>query len=65
MDSITEPLAMPETPECAICGQSEGLYAVSGAHLCLDHVAEAVALACVLWPDCVSYTRAFENMLLW
>ena len=69
MDSNNDaplPLAMPETLECAICGQSEGLYTVGGAYLCLDHIAEAVAMAATdIWPDAVSYSREFEDVLLW
>ena len=62
MESITAPT--PAEPECEICHDSEGLYTMSGAYLCLEHVAEAVSLACDIWPGDVSYTWAFQQDVL-
>ena len=53
-----------EQERCAICDTDLNLYQMPPKWLCKDHIAFTVSLAASdIWPDLVSYKRAFEKVL--
>ena len=52
--------------ECVFCSETQRLYRMAGKWICLDHIAFTVSLAANdIWPGAVSYTREFEDFLIW
>ena len=51
---------------CAFCGADRDVYQLGdGQYICEKHLAESVSLAaCDVWPDLISYSRAFEQVLM-
>ena len=50
---------------CAFCDTDLRLYQMANKWICRDHIAFTVSLAANdIWPNLVSYKRAFEKVLL-
>ena len=56
----------PSPATCAYCGAQVGVYRLGADQwICTDHIGLVVSLAANdVWPDMVSYTREFEDVLL-
>ena len=54
------------TTDCAYCPEGVLVYQIGdGQWICQGHVGMVISLAANdLWPDMVSYTREFENVLM-
>ena len=56
--------ATPAT--CGTCKAVEGLYALGSGFLCVGCIGAAVSMAANdIWPDAVSYSREFEDVLIY
>ena len=55
-----------DSTKCAICGAVRNIYQLGdGQWICTDHIGLVVSLAANdVWPDMVSYTRQFEDVLM-
>ena len=53
--------------KCAFCQEDGNVYRLAdGSWICIEHIGLVVTLAANdVYADCVSYTKAFENVLLW
>ena len=49
---------------CAYCPEGVDVYQLGAAWVCTDHLAASVSLACDVWPADVSYSKAFETVLM-
>ena len=67
MDAATEAcLNLGPGTKCAFCDESGNVYAVGDKWICIEHLIQTVSLAANdVFSDCVSYTKSFENVLLW
>ena len=50
---------------CAYCSEGVNVYRMGDKWICTDHLAASVSVACDIWPDAVSYTREFEDVLIY
>ena len=55
----------PSPATCAFCGDDRDVYQMADSWICTDHIGLVVSLAANdVWPDMVSYTKAFEAVLM-
>ena len=54
----------PTPATCAYCPEGVDVYQLGAAWVCTDHLAASVSLACDVWPADVSYSKAFETVLM-
>ena len=59
VESIT-----PEPTTCAYCPEGVDVFQLGAAWVCTDHLAASVSLACAIWPADVTYSKAFESVLM-
>ena len=52
--------------KCAFCSDDRDVYQLGdGQWVCVEHIGQVVSLAAnVLFSDCVSYSKAFERVLM-
>ncbi len=63
-DTFTAPIEPAKL--CAFCDEDRSVYQLGDKWICIDHIAFVVSLAANdVWPHAVSYTREFEDYLLW
>ena len=66
----TQERLIPDTvaaPGCAFCDDDRSIYRLGdGSWLCIEHIGLVVSLAANdVYADCVSYFKAFEDILIW
>ena len=61
---VITPEPEPSTTCAHNCSEGVNVYRMEDSWICLEHLAGAVSLAATtVWPDLVSYTQAFEDIL--
>ena len=68
MDATTEAcLNLRPVTQCAFCQEDGNVYRLGdGSWICVEHIGLVVTLAANdIFVGEVSYTKAFENVLLW
>ena len=64
MDATTE--ACLTLTKCAFCEEDGNVYAVGDKWICIEHLVQTVSLAANdIFVGEVTYSKSFENVLLW